>query len=125
MPKADLVLPDGTKVTIDGSTEEIAKLLATFAQPGRPDSRRAGGSRPKPGGTSAVKEARKGPSAHILELRDEGFFKTKRTLSDVQKKLEERGQIYAQTSLSPLMIGFVRKRALRRIKDGKRWAYVS
>jgi hypothetical protein len=38
--------------------------------------------------------------------------------------LEEQGQFYPVTSLSPTVLRLVRKRELRRIKDKKRWLYV-
>jgi len=33
MAKATFTLPNGTKVTIDGSTEEVTNLLENFSQP--------------------------------------------------------------------------------------------
>ncbi len=124
MPKAQLILPDGTKVAIEGSTEEVAKLLNTFAQPGMPQPRHANRVRGN-AKSSASRQGKIGPSSYILELRNEGFFKNKRNLGDVRKKLEEQGHIYARTTLSPLLIKFVRNKELRRIKDGKHWVYVS
>ncbi len=126
MPKANLTLPDGTVVTIDGSTEEVAKLLQTFSSsrhaPAAKSRRSTGGRR----ATSAKSTARKrqGPTTYLLELRDEGFFKTKRFLNEIQKKLEERGHIYARTTLSPTLLQLVKKRELRRLKEKRGWAYV-
>ncbi len=123
MAKADLILPDGTKVAIDGSPDEITKILSALSPgPAASGSKRTSRVvRPTPG--HAPRSA-KGPTGYITQLRDEGFFKAKRSLGDIQKKLEEQGHIYAITSLSPILVRLVRGRALRRVKDGNRWAYV-
>ena len=42
----------------------------------------------------------------------------------VQKKLEENGHIYAQSSLSPALIALTKKKCLRRMKEKKGWVYV-
>jgi hypothetical protein len=45
---------------------------------------------------------------------------------EVQKKLEEKGHIYAQESLSGPLLRLTRdKHVLRRLKDKKGWVYVS
>jgi hypothetical protein len=123
MPKADLVLPDGTKVTIDGTTEEVARLLATYSSPPKPGSAAAPHS-PKSKAGDTKKTSRKGPTAFIIELRDEGYFKTKRTLASIQAALEQRGHIYAKKTISQLLIQLTRRRELRRIKENKIWEYV-
>lgn len=126
MAKANMVLPDGTKVALEGTAEEVAILLAKCSQnssapgPKGPRPKRQKASRAKAQGSK-----KSGPQTYIAELVTEGYFKTKRTLGDTQKKLEERGHIYAQTSLSPAMTRLTRKRTLRRIKEKKGWAYVS
>lgn len=127
MAKATMILPDGTKVTIDGTAEEVATLLKRVSQGGP-----VAGSGKTPSGARAVtktpaarKKAIKGPVGHISALRDEGFFKSRQTLPDIQRKLEEQGQIYAQSSLSPALVRLVRKHELRRIKEKKGWVYVS
>ena len=132
MAKANLSLTDGTKVTIEGAAEEVAIILSKCSPTGVPPS---GGETPKrvplrqragrsKGNGPAKKKS--GPTLYITELVDEQYFKSKkRTLGDIQKKLEERGHIYAQTSLSPILTRLTRKRTLRRIKETKGWVYVS
>lgn len=130
MAKANLVLPDGTTVNIEGTADEVATLLAKF-------------SAPESGGRSGTKNKRKkkrpaaagggdkkpkkpdGPTSLVGELATEGYFKSKRTLGDIQKKLEERGHIYAQSSISPILTRLTRKRTIRRIKEKKGWVYVN
>jgi hypothetical protein len=50
-----------------------------------------------------------------LELREEGYFKSKRFLNDIKKKLEEKGHIYARTTLSPTLLNLVKRKDLRRV----------
>ncbi len=130
MAKASLTLPNGTKVNINGTADEVAALLSKISQPAVPSgSRKKTRRRNASTSTSsgATRKARKGPVVLIRELVGEGFFKSKkRSLPDVQKKLEEKGHIYAQTSLSPAVLHLVRKtKVLRRIKDKKGWVYVN
>ena len=125
--KATMVLQDGTKVTIEGTSEEVATLLSKVSQGGP-----VAGSAKTPSGSKTMikspaprKKPVKGPVGHISALREEGFFKSRQTLPDIQRKLEEQGHIYAQSSLSPALVRLVRKRELRRIKEKKGWVYVS
>jgi hypothetical protein len=130
MPKANVVLEDGTKVTIEGTAEEVAAVL----------QRISGSSQLSGGGSSESTERRrrkattkklsdtkrnKGPADYIRELIADDFFRTKRGLGDVQKKLEEGAHIYPVPHLSPALFRLVRARELRRIKEGGTWKYVN
>ena len=124
MPIAALVLPDGTKVTIEGKTHEVAAVIKKISSsPGGASVQKKSGTKSTP--TSKAKTQPKGPIGHVAALRDEGYFKARRTLADIQQKLEERGHIYAQTSLSPALVRLTRKRELRRLKTNKGWVYVA
>lgn len=125
MARANLVLPDGTKVTIEGNATEIATLLNKISQPGE-GTLTATRKQPTRSSkkSSSEKKTRTGPTGYIRRLRDEGFFKSRRSLPDIQRKLEEQGHIYAQTSLSPVMVQLVRNRELGRLKEKKGWVYV-
>jgi hypothetical protein len=126
-PRASLVLPDGTKLTIEGTPDQVAALVGQIAggQTGtagvdQARKRRSGGP-----SNARTKGSRKGPVDHIRELVADDFFKTKRGLGDVQKKLEEGAHIYPITSLSPALFRLVRLKELRRIKEGGVWKYVN
>ncbi len=130
MPKANVVLEDGTKVTIEGTAEEVAAVLQRIS--GRSQPPRGGPSvaterRRRKATTKGVSEKKKnkGPADYIRELIADDFFKTKRGLGDVQKKLEEGAHIYPVTHLSPALFRLVRARELRRIKEGGTWKYVN
>jgi hypothetical protein len=67
----------------------------------------------------------KGPRSVIAELIDEGFFAKKKSLSEIQRKLEEMGHIYAQTSLSGPVLKLVRDKKLNRNKEDDIWLYTA
>jgi hypothetical protein len=135
MPKANVVLADGTKVTIDGTTDEVAVLVqrisgAALQTPdgGATKRTRRRRGRVVPAGSAkggSVRTTPKGPADYVRDLVTANYFKGKRGLGDVQKKLEETGHIYAVTHLSPVLLRAVRAKELRRIKEGGTWKYVN
>jgi hypothetical protein len=122
MAKARITTRSGSKVIIEGSPEEVASLLAIL------ERAPAGDSAPKD--TPRKKERRlqsntkQTPTTLLAELADGGFFKKPKELSAIKTALQEQGHYYPVTSLSPAVLRAVRKRILRRIRDGKRWLYV-
>ena len=125
MAKANLTLPNGTKVTIEGTADEVATLLSNFSGPSEAAPATGTKKRRKKKNSGGPTTIRKGPQTLIRGLVDEGYFKSKRTLANVQKKLDEKGHIYAQTSLSSPLIRLTRDRTLRRLKEKSGWVYVS
>jgi hypothetical protein len=121
---ANMVLSDGTKVTIEGSSHEVATLMkAISGTAGRAVSAR---KLTKMRGEAKKTSKPRGPVGYIQSLREEGFFKKKRDITEVQNALEEMGHIYAQASLSPALLHLVKnKRVLRRFKEGGVWKYVN
>ena len=127
MAKANLVFSNGTRVNIEGTPEEVALLLERFSREGTqtlPKRKTMRKSKTKKSDTTSQKVKRKGPQQLIAELAQEGYFKAKRSITDIQKKLEEKGHIYTQSSLSPPLLRLTRNRVLRRIKEKKGWVYV-
>ena len=128
MAKATLTLSDGTNVLVEGSAEEIARIMSlhsTTIQP-RPSPSPATPKPKKPRSTSKKSsQSIIGPKQRIFDLKSLGFFDEKKSIVDIQKKLEELGHIYAQTSLSPALVRLVRGRDLRRIKEDKVWMYIN
>jgi hypothetical protein len=126
MAKASLVLPTGAKVQLEGTAEEIAILLSRFSGDSTAEATGRVKKKTHPKIKKERKSSRSGPTGLVLDLIDEGYFKARRSLPDIQKKLEEKGHIYAQTSLSPILLRLVRRKDvnLRRIKDKKGWIYV-
>lgn len=118
MAKAHLSLPDGTKVLIEGTPEEVAALVARFSKVTTPET-----SAPSiPSKKSST--ARPGLNDLISELIDGGFFKQPRELGAIKTALQEQGHHYPVTSLSPSVLRLVRRKQLRRLKEKNRWMYV-
>lgn len=69
--------------------------------------------------------SKKSPQKLISDLKDNGFFMEKKSLTEVQKKLEEMGFIYAQSSLSPSLLQLVRNKSLKRNKEEDIWFYIN
>ncbi|OGP59387.1 MAG: hypothetical protein A2V67_12630 [Deltaproteobacteria bacterium RBG_13_61_14] len=122
MAKASFKLPNGTTVLIEGGPQEVTKILKMFSQPTGESEKKKGLTRVT---TQKATPGRGGPQQLILELAKEGYFKGKRVMGDIQKKLEEKGHIYAQESLSPALLRLTRKKTLRRIKEKKGWVYIN
>ena len=127
MAKANIIRPDGTKVNIEGSAEEVAVLLGKLSIQDTEGSSGGGKKkRKKRGRSTGGKTAKKqeGPTSLILELAEKGYFKSRRTMKEIQKKMEELGHVYAQTSISAPLLNLTKKRKIRRLKEKKGWIYV-
>jgi len=78
--------------------------------------------------TSKVRgKAIAGPRGRLLQLREADFFKTPRTIDEIQTELRRLGHHYPQNALSTPLLRLTRGRDLRRLegKDGKKtlWRY--
>lgn len=130
MAKAEIKLPDGTLVTIEGDSTEIARILELYkgGQSAKPPAKRRKKRASTDKGKSTRRASKKnaiGPTSLIRDLISEGFFKKRQKLRDIQIKLEEKGFIYAVTSISPALTSLTRASELRRLKGDKGWVYVS
>ena len=119
MAKAHITTKDGATVTIEGSHEEVAALIAKLgARPNRE------GRAVSEGLSHRKSTAKPTVTGLVSELIDGGFFKKPKELGAIKVALEEHGHFYPVTTLSPVVLRLVRKKELRRIKDKKRWLYV-
>ena len=126
MPSGKLTLPNGTILTVEGTTEEVGSLIKLFSEPETHSVRDVVVKKPTdPPKKSRQRKEASGPLGYIRGLKEEGYFGSKRTISDVQEKLEEKGHIYPLTSLSTPLIRLVRSRDLRRLKEAGLWKYVN
>jgi len=117
MAKATITTEKGVKVIVEGSEEEVRNIvnrLGAGSVRGRASSANRKGSKRLPSATDA-----------ILELKEEGFFDKPKGLADIKDKLASQGMIYPLTSLSGVVLGFVRRRVLGRVKENNRWCYVT
>lgn len=69
----------------------------------------------------------RGVEAFLLVLKDEGFFKEKRTISQIRDALHAKGKIVKLTDLPPYLLKLVRtdvlKREKKEINKKKVWVY--
>jgi len=118
MPKTYIETKDGTKITIEGDPEEIAKVLKLYGSGAGeksqlPLKKFTKGS--KPGATVTDR---------VRELIAAGFFDKPRGLAELKAGLEEQGHFVPVTTLSGMVLKLTRYRELRRLKNGKTWTYV-
>jgi hypothetical protein len=117
MAKARLATKSGTVITIEGTQDEVAKLISYLDDaPSRPAARASKRGR--------VNAAKNGLGDLLAALIDDGFFKKPKEFGAVKTALEGRGHYYPRTSLSPALLRLVRTKTLRRLKEKKRWVYV-
>lgn len=120
MPKAVFTTEDGTKISIEGTPEEVRDLLTRL----RPTGKQIKAGK----GRNASRNSKKtGPSMpdSIIELKVEGFFNKPKGLADIKEKLASLGRIYPVTSISGTVLSLVKRRELGRVKEKGRWCYVA
>ncbi len=120
MAKAHIISKAGTKITIEGTPEEVAALTRQLAEPGPSSAARS--LKPIRAGKGPRRE-KPTPSNLVASLIDGGFFRKPKDLGAIKVALQEMGHFYPITTMSPVMLRLVRRRELRRIKDKKRWLY--
>jgi hypothetical protein len=117
MAKAHITTPEGIRITIDGTSKEIAAVIDDIKE--KAADVRSGRARPN------RKSGRVLLGDLLASLKDGGFFKKPRDLASVKSALEEMGHHYPVTTLSPVMLRKVRRRDLRRIREKGRWLYTA
>jgi len=121
MAKAHIVTRQGSKITIEGTPEEVAVLVAKL---GEQTAQRPGKAAPAKRAVQNREKQQKATPVNLLgSLIDGGFFRKPKDLAAVKVAIEEMGHYYPITTLSPVLLRLVRWRELRRIKEKKRWLY--
>jgi hypothetical protein len=127
MASANIKSATGAKITVEGTPTEIAQIIAAIEQtrPFTKASERVNShaSSTKRNRSSSNGKSR-GPTGYVSELKNDGFFKERRSLNDVRLALEQNGHIYPRTTLSPVLLALVKSKELGRVKSGHTWAYV-
>jgi len=120
--KANIETENGTKITIEGTQEEVSKVLDTFKEKHEVHTKELP---EKIEGKKINKSYNKlSASDLLLTLAADNFFNKPKTLAEIKHALEEQGYFYPVTTLSGVVLGLVKKRGLRRIKQNKMWGYV-
>ncbi len=119
MPKANIETTNGTKIFIEGESEEIAKIIKLV---------QGNNSHPTSHNSAILKEKkmkiRFGPMDYIRTLKEEGFFDSPKEIMSIKSELDAKGHIYSMNMLSTPLIRLVRKKELGRLKQGTQWVYV-
>ena len=115
--KATIGTKSGTSITIDGSPEDVAKVLGIYKESPTETPHRSKRTVKKTQ-TQTIKI-----SDLIRELISEGFFDKPKGLSELKMRLGELGHTIPVTTLSPLVLGLTKSKNLRRLQQDGRWVY--
>ena len=122
MAKANINLPDGTLIVIEGNVEEVSKILKLIKE--KPASAKKEKERQTKSAETEKRKMKPGLTAYVYELKEEGYFKNERSLEDILKALKQKGHIYPKSSISETVLRLTRQKKLGRIKKDKMWFYV-
>lgn len=121
MVKATIQSKTGATITIDGTHEEVSNIIAAFEKTNVVVHAKEAIARAK--ATKKSEKKKDNASDLIIGLREEGFFERPKSLGDIGAALEEKGFLYPSTTLSGVVLGLLKKRALRRKKSEGKWVY--
>lgn len=113
--QAHVTLPNGAKVTIEGSPAEVAEVVKQLGSTSSATTKNK---------VRTSKKITTSPTDLILSLADGGFFELPKDLAAIKQGLAEIGHIYPVQTLSSILFKMVRKRYLRRLKENGRWVYL-
>lgn len=130
MAKAKISTDSGAIIELEGSPEEIAKIMGLYKKSGliKEKLKTIDNVRNIHVSNKHLKYNTAKPSMtdSIKELIENGFFNKPRGLAEIKNKLEEEGVFIAITSLSERALFLIKRRELRRIRNvkTKKWEYV-
>jgi hypothetical protein len=121
MAKATIKASSGAIITVEGTQEEVAKIISSYEK-----TSVVGQAKEAIARTKSIKNKAKrqeGASDLLIGLREAGFFAKPKTLAEMSDALEEKGYLYPTTTLSGVVLGLVKRKELRRKKMEGRWVY--
>jgi hypothetical protein len=121
MAKATIKSSTGAVITVEGTQEEVAKIISDYEKNSVVGQAKRAIARSKV--TKRDDKNRAGAGDLVISLRESGFFEKPKTLAEIGSALEEKGYLYPTTTLSGVVLGLVKKRDLRRKKNDGRWVY--
>jgi hypothetical protein len=119
--KATIKSSSGAIITIEGTQEEVAKIISSYEKTSVVGQAKEAIARTKSSKNKVKK--REGASDLLIGLREAGFFAKARTLAEMSDALEEKGYLYPTTTLSGVVLGLVKRKELRRKMMEGRWVY--
>jgi hypothetical protein len=133
MAKAHITTKEGTTINLEGTPDEVAALVAKFglisksASPAEAaeSQREISSANPPRKAKARSKGAAKGTiTSLIADMISDGVFKKPRLAGDIRKDLEQAAHFFDRMTVNTALRRAVKKKELRRIKQGKNWAYV-
>jgi len=121
MAKATIKSKSGTVITVEGSQEEVSKIISNYEKTSVVSQAKQTLARRKTVKQEAKK--REGAGDLVVDLRESGFMDKPKTLNEISEALEEKGYLYPTTTLSGVVLGLVKRKELRRKKIEGRWVY--
>jgi hypothetical protein len=121
MPKATIKTTTGATITIEGTQEEVSKIISNYENSSVVGNAKKSVARIKSG--KRAEKKRESAGELIVALKEDGFFEKPKTLGEIGSALEERGYLYPVTSLSGVVLGLLKRQELRRKKMEGKWKY--
>jgi hypothetical protein len=121
MAKATIKSTTGAVITIEGSEEEVSRILSVYEKTSVVGHAKQAIARSR--ATKREDKKREGAGDLVVALREAGFFDKPKGLGEISDALEEKGFLYPTTTLSGVVLGLVKRKELRRKKVEGRWVY--
>lgn len=123
MVRAKIKTKQGTEIEIEGDTNTIKEVISFLQKREDQEARFNEHMKLRRNEVMHGKQP-SNLSEAIVKLKAEGFFKNKRSMSDIKDELSNKGFHYPSTTLSPVLLYLTRKGELGRLKEDKQWRYV-
>lgn len=122
MTKANIELPNGTKITVEGTPEDVSKTIRLM-QGEKVETAKKHVNTPK---KKEKKESYSGTSGGIRLLINEGFLDSPKLAKEIQAEMIRQGYHYSISSISKLLsVNFMKKtKQITRMKEDNKWKYV-
>lgn len=113
-----LLLQEGLEPIEGSKSGAVSRKRSRKKTRAKPATGKSSNARRSGGGGGPRRSGRSGAQVAVRELASTGFFKSSKTIGDVQKHLDaKRGLRYEQTSLSGPLLLLVREGVLDREKN--------
>ncbi len=119
MVKANIEMPDGTKIFLEGDETEVSRIM-TFLSTGKKYTEIIS----KMDNKKLKTKSKLGITDYLRELKEEGYFDQPKTIVEIKNELATRAIIYPVTSIQPTLTRLIKKRELGRVKQDSKWVYV-